>query len=137
MQRGWSLTDLAVWGSIEAPLQMPGVEIRPGSESTADGRKGSLGTWEIRLLPSAPSQNKGDTGRTTSGRTGSGLAAGASERASQRRVSASERHESAEKSSGSLSDPIVALESRRTDPREPGSSQGDRRNTELPLRNTT
>ena len=45
----------------------------------------------------------------------------------------SERNERAEKRSGSLSGFIVAIESRRTDPMEPVSSQGNRRNTELPM----
>jgi hypothetical protein len=44
----------------------------------------------------------------------------------------SERNELAEISSGSLSDLIVARESRRTERREPVNSQGDRRGTELP-----
>jgi hypothetical protein len=78
----------------------------------------------------------GDTGRPTPWRAERDPVFCASEKAGQRRVSTSERNELGEKESGSLSGLIVALESRRTDPRKPVSSQGGCRNTEPPLGNT-
>ena len=131
----WSLRHRSTEGSTETP-QGPGVEVRPGSESRANGRKGFLGTCEIRLSPSEKSQQQGDTGRTTPRRAERDPAFCASERAGQRRVSPSESHELGETESGSLSGLIVAFESRRTIPREPVSSQGGRRKTEPPLGNT-
>src|SRR5258708_39167823 len=47
----WSLRNRSTEGSTDTP-QAPGVEVRLGSESRANGRKGSLGTCEIRLSPS-------------------------------------------------------------------------------------
>ena len=131
----WSLRLRPSGGSTETP-QEPGVEVRPGSESRANGHEGCLGTCEIRLSPSEQSQKVGDTGRRTPWRTGSDLVSGASEKARQKRVSSGESHELGEMESGSLSGPIVAHESRRTIPREPVSSQGGCRNTEPPLGNT-
>ena len=64
------------------------------------------------------------------------LAAGVSERAKHEEVSMAERNEAVETDKGSRSVFIVAPESRETDPREPVSSQGGRRVTELPLGNT-
>lgn len=124
-------------GSIEAP-QRPGAEIRPGSESTARGHKGSLGTCEIRLSPSfETNQSKGETGLRTPWRKRSGLGLSASENVrATRRVLLGECNEPGEKGSGSLSGFIVAMESRRTDPREPVSSEGSCRNTEPSLGNT-
>jgi hypothetical protein len=131
----WSLRRRPTGGSTETPRE-PGVEVRPGSESRANGRKGSLGTCEIRLSPSEKSQKVGETGQRTPWRTGSDLVAGVSEKARQKRVSAGESNEPGERESGSLSGPIVAPESRRTIPREPGSSQGGCRKTEPSLGNT-
>ena len=122
----WSLRFCASGGSTETPRE-PGVEVRPGSESRANGRKGFLGTCEIRLSPSEKSQKVGDTGKTTPWRTGSDLVSCASEKARQKRVLPGESNEPGEKGSGSLSGLIVAVESRRTKLREPGSSQGGRR----------
>ena len=64
------------------------------------------------------------------------LAAGVSKRAKREEVSMAERNEAVETDKGSRSVFIVAPESRETDPREPASSQGGRRVTELPLGNT-
>ena len=131
----WSLRLRSNGGSTEAP-QVPGAEVRPGSESRANGRKGSLRTWEIRLSPSEKSQKEGDTGKRTPWHIARGLASGVSEKARQRRGSTGERNKPVEMESGSLSGPIVATESRRTHPRKPVSSQGGCRNTEPPLGNT-
>ena len=131
----WSLRHRSTEGSTETP-QPPGVEVRPGSENRANGRKGSLGTCEIRLSPSEKSQKQGDTGRTTPRRAGRDPVFCVSEKAGQRRVSRSESNELGEKESGSLSGLIVALESRRTIPREPVSSEGGCRKTEPSLGNT-
>ena len=131
----WSLRHRSSGGSTETPLWL-GVEVRPGSESRANGRKGSLGTCEIRLSPSEKSQSWGDTGTPTPRRAASDPACCASERAGQRRVSPGESNEPGEMESGSLSGLIVAFESRRTIPREPVSSEGGRRKTEPPLGNT-
>ena len=131
----WSLRNRLTEGSTETP-QPPGVEVRPGSESRANGRKGSLGTCEIRLSPSEKSQTLGDTGITTPWRAASDPVCRASERTGHRRVSPGESNEPGEKGSGSLSGLIVALESRRTVPREPVSSEGGCRKTESPMGNT-
>ena len=131
----WSLRHRSSGGCTETP-RWPGVEVRPGSESRANGRKGSLGTCEIRLSPFEQSQTLDDTGRTTSRRAENDPVVCASEKAGQRRVSPSESNELGEKESGSLSGLIVALESRRTIPREPVSSEGGCRKTEPPLGHT-
>ena len=131
----WSLRNRSTEGRADT-LQKPGVKVRPGSESRANGRKGSLGTCEIRLSPSEKSQQQGDTGRTTPRRAERDPVFCASETAGQRRVLRNESNEFDEKESGSLSSLIVAIESRRTIPRKPGSSQGGCRKTELPLGNT-
>jgi hypothetical protein len=98
--------------------------------------KGSLGTWEILLSPLLLRQGRDDTGLTTSWHPRTDLAAGVSKRAKHKEVSMAERNEAAETDRGSRSVFIVALESRKTDPRKPVSSQGRRRFTELPLGNT-
>jgi hypothetical protein len=121
----WSLRHRVSGGRTETP-QEPGVEVRPGSKSRAKGRKGFLGTCEIRLSPSEKSQKVGGTGQRTPWRTGRDLVSGASEKARQRRVSPGESNEPGETESGSLSGLIVANESRRTELREPVSSQGGR-----------
>lgn len=131
----WSLRNRSPEGSTETS-QPPGVEVRPGSENRANGRKGSLGTCEIRLSPSEKSQTLGDTGITTPWRAARDPVFCASEKAGQRRVSPGKSNEPGEKGSGSLSGLIVALESRRTVPREPVSSEGGCRKTEPPLGNT-
>ena len=131
----WSLRHRSNGGSTETP-QWPGVEVRPGSESRANGRKGSLGTCEIRLSPSEQCQTLGGPGRTTPRRAASDPVCCASEEAGQRRVSLGESNEPGEMESGSLSGLIVAPESRRTIPREPVSSEGGCRKTEPPLGNT-
>src|SRR4051812_27464809 len=132
----WSLRHRSTEGSTETP-QSPGVEVRPGSESRANGRKGSLGTCEIRLSPSEKSQTLGDTGVTTPRRTDHDPVVWASKTAgSRKRGWLGESHEPGQKGSGSLSGLIVAPESRRTSPREPVSSEGGRRKTESPLGHT-
>jgi hypothetical protein len=131
----WSLRHRSSGGCTKTP-QLPGVEVRPGSKSRANGRKGSLGTCEIRLSPSEKSQTLGGTGRTTPRRAEDDPVVCASKRAGQRRVSPGERNEPGEMGSGSLSGLIVALEIRRTIPREPESSEGGCRKTEPPLGNT-
>ena len=61
--------------------QRPSAMVRPGSKSTANVRKGSLGTWEILLSPLLLNQKRDDTGKTTTWHTRPDLAAGVSERA--------------------------------------------------------
>jgi hypothetical protein len=116
--------------------QTPRARVRPGSESRADVRMGSLGTWEILRSPLRHRQRQGDTGIPTPWHPREGLAAGVSERAKHEEVSRAERNEAGETDQGSRSVFIVASESRETDPRKPVSSQGRRRFTELPLGNT-
>jgi hypothetical protein len=64
------------------------------------------------------------------------LANKVSETTKYEKVSETERNEVAEMDRGSRSLLIVAMESRETYPREPVSSQGEGRETELPLGNT-
>ena len=116
--------------------QEPRARVRPGSKSRADVRMGSLGTWEILRSPLRHGQKQGDTGIPTSWHPRGSLAAGVSERAKHEEVSQAERNEAGETGQGSRSAFIVAPESRETGPREPVSSQGRRRFTELPLGNT-
>ena len=116
--------------------QKPNAMVRPGSESRANVRKGSLGTWEILLSPLQLRQSRDNTGLTTSWHTRTDLAAGVSKRAKHEEVSMADRNEVVGTDKGSRSVLIVAPESRETDPREPASSQGGRRVTELSLGNT-
>ena len=116
--------------------QMPSAMVRPGSKSRANVRKGSLGTWEILLSPLLRNQKRAGTGKTTTGHTGTDLAAGVSKQAKHQEVLMAERNEAVEMDRGSRSALIVAPESRETDPRKPVSSKGGRRSTELPLGNT-
>jgi hypothetical protein len=116
--------------------QRPRARVRPGSKSTADVRKGSLGTWEILRSPLRHCQKQGDTGTPTSWHPRGSLAAGVSERAKHEEVSRAERNEAGETDQGSRSVSIVASESRETDPRKPVSSQGRRRSTGPSLGNT-
>jgi|SRR5689334_6185230 len=99
--------------------QRPRATVRPGSKSRADGRKGSLGTWEILRSPLRIGQTKGDTGSPTPGHSRGSLAAGVSECAKLEGVSLAERNEARETDRGSRSVFIVAPESRETDPRKP------------------
>jgi hypothetical protein len=109
----------------------PRARVRPGSKSRADVRKGSLGTWESLRSPLRSGQTKDGTGRPTSWHSRGSLAAGVSERAKHEGVSRAERNEARETGQGSRSVFIVASESRETGPREPASSQGRRRFTDL------
>lgn len=132
----WSLSVLNQGGSTEAPKQMPGVEVRPGSKSGADGWEGlpgNLGDPSLSLCEREPEQ--GRTGLTTSWHAGGSPVTGMSERAGQQRVSPSERNERGEMGSGSRSVLVVARESRRTTPREPVNSEGGHRSTEPSLGN--
>jgi hypothetical protein len=97
---------------------------------------GSLETWESLRSPPQTRQTKGDTGRPMPWHSRDSLAAGVSERAKHEEVSRAERNEARETGQGSRSVFIVASESRETGPREPVSSEGRRRFTELPLGNT-
>jgi hypothetical protein len=119
-------------GAAPERQQRPGARVRPGSKSRADVQKGSLGTWEgLRSLPPIGQTTDG-TGLPTSWHPRDSLAAGVSERAKHEGVSRAERNEARETDQGSRSVFIVASESRETGPREPVSSQGRRRFTELP-----
>ena len=123
-------------GAAPERLTRPGARVRPGSKSRADVRMGSLGTWERLRSPPPIRQTRDGTGLPTSWHPGISVAAGVSERAKHEGVSRAERNEASETGQGSRSVFIVAPESRETDPREPVSSQGRRRFTELPLGNT-
>lgn len=85
---------------------------------------------------SKKNQIVGETGRTKSWHIGRDLATEVSEITKHEKVSRAERNEAQETDRGSRSLSIVATESRETEPREPVSSQGKGRNTELPLGNT-
>jgi hypothetical protein len=119
-------------GAAPERLTRPGARVRPGSKSRADVRKGSLETWEGLRSPPPICQTKDGTGLPMSWHPRGSLAAGVSERAKHEGVSRAERNEARETDQGSRSAFIVAPESRETGPREPASSQGRRRFTELP-----
>ena len=118
--------------------QKPNAMVRPGSESRANVRKGFPGN--LREPPVSFSEaaraREGHWHEQQPGTPEGDLAAGVSKRAKHEEVSMAERNEVVETDKGSRSVFIVALESRETDPREPASSQGRRRVTELPLGNT-
>ena len=136
--RNWPIAGAFVFMPAGAAPERPTprARVRPGSKSRADVCKGSLGTWESLRSPPQIGQTKGDTGTPTPWHSRSSLAAGVSERAKHEGVSQAERNEASETDQGSRSVFIVAPESRETGPREPASSQGRRRFTELPLGNT-
>ena len=90
----------------------PGARVRPGSESRANVRKGSLGTWESLRSPPPIGQTKDGTGLPTSRHPRGSLAARVSERAKHEGVSRAERNEASETDQGSRSVFIVCAEQR-------------------------
>ena len=90
----------------------PGARVRPGSESRADVRTGSLETWESLRSPPPICQTKDGTGLPTSRHPRGSLAAGMSERAKHEGVSRAERNEARETGQGSRSVFIVCAEQR-------------------------
>lgn len=131
IERG-SLRGLRSGGNTEAP-QRSGVEVRPGSKSSAKQHRGFRGSWESLLSPrkGRPEGIKPveqDPGSTANFRSPS------EENRKRTEVSSAERKAKAqEKDRGSLSITIVALESGETNPRKPASSEGRCRVTEPPL----
>ena len=136
--RNWPIAGAFVFMPAGAAPERPTprARVRPGSESRANGRKGSLGTWESLRSPPPIGQTKDGTGLPTSWHPGNSIAAGVSERAKHEEVSRAERNEARETGQGSRSVLIVAPESRETGPRKPVSSEGGRRSTEPPPGNT-
>ena len=119
-------------GHTEAP-QRSGVEVLPGSKSTAKQQRGLQGSWESLLSP----RNDAGIGphrlnKVQDRRRAFGLQ---SQRKRKRtEVSSAEFNAKArETDRGSLSISIVAFESRVTIPREPVSSEGGCRVAEPPL----
>lgn len=122
IERG-SLRGLRSGGNTEAP-QRSGVEVRPGSKSSAKQHWGLRGSWESLLSPRKrrPERIKPveqDPGSATNFR---------STRKENRKktevLSAEPRAKAQEKDRGSLSITIVALESGETNPKKPVSSEG-------------
>ena len=109
--------------NTEAP-QWSGVEVRPGSKSTAKQQRGLQGSWESLL---SPRENAG-TGSHRLNKIQDRERAFGSRSPRKRRqteVSSAEFNAKArERGRGSLNISIVAYESRETIPREPVSSQG-------------
>lgn len=109
--------------NTETP-QWSGVEVRPGSKSTAKWQRGLQGSWESLLSPrenagtGSPRLNKIQDWKRAFGFR--------SPRKRKRTevLSAELKAKAQEKGRGSLSISIVALESRETTPREPVSSEG-------------
>ena len=93
--------------------------------------------WElvrsVSLLSRKSQKQKGGTGQTTPWRTSKRPSGSGERKSGQRKVLRRESNERRETESGSLSGFIVATESRRTDLREPVSSEGGRQNTEPSL----
>jgi hypothetical protein len=122
----WSLRCRKYVGSMEAPL-WSGAEVRPGSESRAEQYRVSREAGRASCLLGNDREvdrpvNQGPVPRPTPPRSVSG------ENSRGAEVSRTERQsEGAETNRGSLSRRIVAIETGKTDPREPGSSEGSGR----------
>jgi len=118
--------------NTEAPL-WSGVEVRPGSKSTAEPQRGLQGSWESLL---SPRRNAGSgphrLNKVQDRRRAFGLR---SPRKRERTEvwSAEFNAKAQETDRGSLSISIVALESGVTHPKEPASSEGGCRDVELSL----
>jgi hypothetical protein len=114
----------------------PSAMVWPGSKSRANGPKGCLETWEILLSPFRKTRTWETLVEQSPGTSVRDLATEVSKTTKHEKVSRAERKEALETGRGSRSLSIVAIENRETDPRKPVSSQGEGRNTELPLGNT-
>jgi hypothetical protein len=118
--------------NTEAP-QWFGVEVRPGSKSTAEWQWGLQGSWESLQSPrenagtGSPRLNKIQDRRRVFGLR-------LPRKRKRTEVSSAElKAKAQEKGRGSLSISIVAVESRVTTPREPVSSEGGCRVAESSL----
>ena len=103
----------------------------PGAESTAEAHGGILESWESRTVATAQRRTRMTPAHQHPGARVELSAACASETAESAWAPASEGNRSGRADGcGSRSGLVVAIESRRTSRREPGSSEGDRRGEE-------
>jgi hypothetical protein len=122
MERG-SLRGLRSGGNTEAP-QRSGVEVRPGSKSSAKQHWGLRGSWESLL---SPRKRRPDGIKPVEQDPGSAANFRPPREENRKRTevsSAEPKAKAQEKDRGSLSITIVATESRETNPKKPVSSQG-------------
>ena len=118
--------------NTEAP-QWSGVEVRPGSKSTAEQQRGLQGSWESLL---SPRKNAGIGSHRFNKIQDRERAIGyrSPRKRGPTEVSSAEFNAKArETGRGSLSISIVAIESGVTHPREPASSEGGCRDAEPSL----
>jgi len=117
-------------GKTEAP-QWSGVEVRPGSKSTAKQHRGLQGSWESLLSSRTTMPDRIIPAQQDPG-SGARFQPAIIENRKQSEESSAELNEGVETDRGSLSISIVATESRVTTPREPVSSEGRCRVAEPP-----
>ena len=104
---------------------------RPGAESRAEAHGGILESWERRPVATAHRRTRRTPAHQPPGARAELSAGRASETAESAWAPVSEGNQSGRADGrGSRSGLIVAVESRRTSRREPGSSEGDRRGEE-------
>ena len=100
-----------------------GTNVRPGSESRAKQCLGLAGRWESLSFP-WETTGVGETDLPTSLPSAVVVPAEGTESARTPKVSTGEGDRAGEMNEGSLSLCVVATEKRRTDPKDPPSSQG-------------
>lgn len=126
----WSPRGCDSGGRTEAP-RWSGVEVRPGSKSTAQSHRGLLGSWESLLSArTTPPDGIEPADQGPGGAACSRLTLVCEDSEPVGLSHAECISEGVERDRGSLSLRIVAMESGVTDPREPVSSEGADRMTE-------